>query len=342
MAQRPLSTNSMASEHEHTAVFPTADVSFDSALRPKSLDDYIGQEQVKKNLRLTIEAAKLRDESIEHMLVTGPPGLGKTTLATIVASELQVPIRITSGPALERRGDLAAIIASLQPGEILFVDEIHRLNRTIEEMLYPAMEDFALDIILGKGPAARTMRLNLPNFTLVGATTRPGSLSAPLRDRFGLQYHLDYYTEEDLTRIIQRSAGLLSITIDQPAAALLATRARRTPRVANRLIKRARDYASVHGDSQIRLSHVEQLLLDLGIDEHGLDPVDRRILHTIADKFSGGPVGVETIAAATSLERATLEDVYEPYLLQIGFLDRTPRGRKLTPPALHHITVQPV
>ncbi len=305
----------------------------DAALRPQDFKDYIGQENVKQNLQLTIDAAKKRDEPLEHVLLAGPPGLGKTTLANIIAVAMNKPLRITSGPAMERRGDLASIIAGLQPGEVLFIDEIHRLNHTIEEMLYPAMEDFALDLILGKGPAARTMRLDLPRFTLVGATTRPGSLSAPLRDRFGLHYHLDYYADEELAQIIRNSAARLEITIDSDASLLLAARSRRTPRIANRLVKRARDYASVHGDGVIRLKDAQATLAHLGIDDRGLDPVDRKILSTIALKFDGGPVGVDTIAAATALERPTLEDVYEPYLLQIGFLDRTPRGRKLTPQA---------
>ncbi len=320
-----------------TATNPLVIESFDVALRPKTLVDYIGQEAVRKNLALTIEAARKRDEPTEHILLSGPPGLGKTTLAAIVAAELEVPFRITSGPALERRGDLASIVASLQPGEVLFIDEIHRLNRTIEEMLYPAMEDFALDLILGKGPGARTMRITLPRFTLIGATTRPGSLSAPLRDRFGLHYHLDYYTTDELAQIILRSAKLLDVAIEPDAAVLLAARSRRTPRIANRLIKRVRDYASVHGDGVIHLNDVEISLKDLGIDGQGLDSVDRKILSTILTQFDGGPVGIETIAAATAIEPATLEDMYEPFLLQIGFLDRTPRGRKATSAAAKHL-----
>lgn len=309
----------------------------DLGLRPKTLDEYIGQESVKKNLSVTILAAQKRGEPTEHILLSGPPGLGKTTLAGIVAHELTVPFRITSGPALERRGDLAAIVASLQPGEVLFIDEIHRLNRTIEEMLYPAMEDFALDLVLGKGAGARTMRLDLPPFTLVGATTRPGSLSAPLRDRFGLHYHLEYYTDEDIAQIVKRSAGLLGVSITNEAANLLAIRSRRTPRIANRLIKRVRDYATIHGDGKITPRDVSLALEDLGIDDLGLDPVDRKILSMVITQFSGGPVGIETLAAATALERDTLEDMYEPYLLQIGFLDRTPRGRKATPAASKHL-----
>jgi holliday junction DNA helicase RuvB len=312
----------------------------DTALRPRRLNEYIGQPTITKNLHLSITAAKQREEPVEHIIFSGPPGLGKTTLASIVAAELSVPIRITSGPALERSGDLASILASLTPGEVLFIDEIHRLNRTVEEMLYPVMEDFALDLVLGKGAGARTMRLTLPRFTLIGATTKPGNLSGPLRDRFGLNYHLEYYSEADLTNIIKRSAKLLDIKIDSDAAALLAERSRRTPRIANRLVKRVRDYASVHGDGIIHAQNVNQSLEDLGIDHIGLDPVDRRILTTIIKHYNGGPVGVETMAAATSIERATIEDVYEPYLLQLGYLQRTPRGRKVTQAGAQHVGME--
>lgn len=330
-----------AEEESVTPVF-TDDQGHDSALRPRRLDEYVGQSAIKKSIALTIEAARRRGEPAEHMLFAGPPGLGKTTLAGIVAAELQVPLRITSGPALERGGDLASIVASLQPGEVLFIDEIHRLNRTVEEMLYPAMEDFALDLILGKGPAARTMRIDLPRFTLIGATTQPGSLTSPLRDRFGLHYHLEYYTDDELAQIVQRSARLLDVSITDDAAQLLSARSRRTPRVANRLIKRVRDYATVHGDGMVRREDVETTLADLGIDEKGLDSVDRRILQTVIEQFNGGPAGVEAIAAATALERATLEDMYEPYLLQMGFLVRTPRGRKVTPATFQHLGITPM
>lgn len=312
---------------------------FDSALRPESFDDYVGQDAIKKSLHVTLAAAKQRSEPVEHLLFAGPPGLGKTTLASLIARELEQPLRITSGAALERSGDLAAILVSLQPGEVLFIDEIHRLSRTIEEMLYPAMEDFAIDLILGKGPAARTMRLDLPRFTLIGATTKPGSLSSPLRDRFGLTYHLAYYTDNEITQIIQRSSQLLAITIDDDAARFLAQRSRRTPRVANRLVKRVRDYATVQRRERVTLKDAKGTLADLGIDDFGLDTIDRRILETIALQFEGGPVGVDALAAATSLERVTLEDMYEPYLLQIGFLDRTPRGRRMTSAAATHLGI---
>jgi Holliday junction DNA helicase RuvB len=325
------------SSAESSTPLESQPIGFDAALRPKQLDEYIGQNLIKNNLALTIAAAKQRQEPTEHILFSGPPGLGKTTLAGIVALELGVPFRITSGPALERSGDLASIIASLQPGEVLFIDEIHRLNRTIEELLYPVMEDYALDLVLGKGPGARTMRITLPRFTLIGATTQPGSLSSPLRDRFGLHYHLEYYAEPELAEIIARSARLLDIKVDPSAATLLASRSRRTPRVANRLIKRVRDHATVKGDGTIHREDVESALSDLGIDRLGLDSVDRRILKTIIDQYQGGPVGIETIAAATSIERSTIEDMYEPFLLQIGFLNRTPRGRKVTPAAADHL-----
>lgn len=325
---------------DDSQTLPVDDIrtSFDTALRPSVLADYVGQSTIKKNLQLTMTAAKERSEPIDHILLSGPPGLGKTTLGRIVASEMAVPIRVTSGPALERSGDLASILASLQPQEVLFIDEIHRLNRTIEEMLYPVMEDGSLDLVLGKGPAARTMRLDLPPFTLIGATTRPGDLSGPLRDRFGLQYHLEYYSLEDMTQIVKRSAELLLVTIDPDAAIALAARARATPRIANRLIKRVRDYAQVNNpDRTIRHRDVETALSDLGIDTFGLDTVDRRLLTTIIERFDGGPVGAETLAAALSIERATLEDVYEPYLMQIGFLQRTTRGRKTTDHANAHL-----
>lgn len=311
---------------------------FDQNLRPKRLNEFIGQTAIKANLELSIQAARQREEPIDHIILAGPAGLGKTTLASIVAAEMEAPIRITSGPAMERAGDLASILTNLQAGEILFIDEIHRINRTIEEILYPAMEDFALDLVLGKGPGARTMRLDLPRFTLIGATTKPGSLSAPLRDRFGLHYQLDNYTNDDLTAIVLRSAGILDVDIDDESAGLIATRARRTPRVANRLIKRVRDYALVHNDNHVTPEVAQRTFRDLGIDELGLDATDRRILTVISQQFNGGPVGVDALAAATAIERVTLEDVYEPFLLQIGVLDRTTRGRIITDRGIKHIT----
>lgn len=323
----------------NTANQPTG-TPFDAVLRPSRLRDYVGQPDIKKNVDLTMTAAKGRGEPMEHVLLAGPPGLGKTTLARIIAHEMESPFRVTSGPALERSGDLASILASLQPGEVLFIDEIHRLNHSIEEMLYPVMEDWSLDIVLGKGPAARTMRLDIAPFTLVGATTRPGDLSAPLRDRFGLHYHLNYYSTKEMETIVRRSAQLLGVAIDNAAIRELACRSRATPRVANRLVKRVRDFGQVHhpGITLTNL-HVKASLGDLGIDEIGLDQIDRKLLQAIAHQFGGGPVGAQTLATATSLERATLEDVYEPYLMQIGFLERTPRGRKITTAGRAHVGV---
>lgn len=309
----------------------------DTALRPKVLGDFIGQPDIKANLHTAITAARGREESLEHILLAGPAGLGKTTLAGIIGSEMGLPVRITSGPALERAGDIASILTSLQPGEILFIDEIHRLNRTVEELLYPAIEDFALDLVVGKGPGARTMRLNLPNFTLIGATTKPGSLSAPLRDRFGIHFQLDYYSDADIAKIILRSAKLLGIEVTPAAAEVIAKRSRRTPRVANRLVKRVRDYATINNALPVTPEIAEKALDELGIDKLGLDTTDRRILHTIVKQFHSGPVGVAAVSAATAIEQETLEDVYEPYLLQIGFIDRTLRGRVVTDAGVSHL-----
>jgi len=310
---------------------------FEWSLRPKTLVDFIGQDGLKENLQVFMQAAKKREEPIEHVLLYGNPGLGKTTLAHIIANEMGSQIRVTSGPALEKVGDLAAILSNLQKGNILFIDEIHRINKTIEEVLYPAMEDFALDIIVGKGPTARTLRLNLERFTIIGATTRLSLLSAPLRDRFGMVHHLDFYTPTDLGSIIKRSAHLLNVPIHDEAVDLLSVRSRLTPRIANRLLRRARDFAEVKGNGSISTDMCESALSMMRVDEQGLDAVDRRILETIIDKFNGGPVGLSTIAAATQEEIETIEDVHEPYLLQLGFLQRTPRGRVVTERAHTHL-----
>jgi len=310
---------------------------FEFSLRPKNLKDFIGQESVKKNLHVFLQAAKKRNEPLEHLLFYGNPGLGKTTLAGVIANEIQGQIRVTSGPALERVGDLAAILSNLKKGDILFIDEIHRMNKTIEEVLYPAMEDFVLDLIVGKGPTARTLRLNLEPFTIIGATTRLSLLSSPLRDRFGLTFHLNFYEENEIEKIIERSASLLQISIDQTSKKELAKRSRKTPRIANRLLRRVRDFAQVKGKGIICDSMLEEAFELLQIDFFGLDRTDRFILSTIIEKFHGGPVGLSTIAAATQEEIATIEEVYEPFLLQLGLLDRTPRGRVATALAYKHL-----
>lgn len=312
----------------------------ENTLRPKDFAGYIGQARLKTNLKLAIDAAKKRGEPLDHVLLYGPPGLGKTTMATVIANEMGTNIRITSGPAVERAGDLASLLTNLSDGDILFIDEIHRLNHTVEEVLYSAMEDFKLDIMLGKGPSARSLRLDLPNFTLIGATTRTGNLAAPLRDRFGMMHRLEFYSPQEMAQIIQRSADILEVGIAAQAADDLATRARLTPRIANRLLKRVRDYAQVHGNGVITASIATDALRLLEIDELGLDPADRHLLKSIISNFSGGPVGVETLAAITGDERTTIEDFYEPYLMQIGLLERTPRGRKATPKAYRHLGVQ--
>ena len=306
------------------------DNGLDKTLRPQRFEEYVGQEKTKKNLKILIDAARKREEPIEHILLYGPAGLGKTTLAHIIAKETGVNIRVTSGPAIERVGDLGSILTNLQDGDILFIDEIHRLNKLIEEVLYPAMEDHKLDIIIGKGPSARTLQLDLPKFTLIGATTRLGSLSNPLRNRFGVINRLDFYTEEEVGKILNRSARILDFKMNEKAAEIIALCSRKTPRVANRLLKRVRDFAQISDKEIIDAEIASEALRILDIDEKGLEPTDRHILETIIEKFNGGPVGVQTIAAATLEERETIEDVYEPYLLQLGFLARTPRGRVVT------------
>jgi len=306
-------------------------------LRPKTFDEYIGQDRLKNNLKLAIEAAKKRGEPIDHVLLYGPPGLGKTTMATVIANEMGTNVRVTSGPAIERAGDLASILTNLADGDILFIDEIHRLGRTVEEVLYSAMEDFKLDIMIGKGPAARSIRLDLPKFTVIGATTRTGALSAPLRDRFGHTHRLEFYSSPEITDIIIRAARILGSKINIEAAQLLSTRARLTPRIANRLLKRVRDYADVNGDGIIDAATTTSALQLLEIDEIGLDPGDRNLLISIIDNYGSNPVGLNTIAALTGDEATTIEDFYEPYLLQIGFIERTPRGRRVTPKAYQHV-----
>ena len=312
----------------------------EGSLRPHTLAEYIGQEKAKQNLSIFIEAARRRTESLDHVLLHGPPGLGKTTLAGIIAQEMGVNIRITSGPAIEKPGDLAALLTNLSENDILFVDEIHRLNRAVEEILYPAMEDYAIDIIIGKGPSANSIRLDLPKFTLIGATTRAGSLSAPLRDRFGVTLRLELYTPEELAKIVTRSAGILNVSIEPEGAMEIARRSRGTPRIANRMLRRVRDFAQVMADGVITKSVADKALLALEVDYLGLDNVDRRMLKAIIENYGGGPVGLDTLAATIGEESVTLEDVYEPYLMQLGFLTRTPRGRCVTQKAYEHLHME--
>jgi Holliday junction DNA helicase RuvB len=306
------------------------DAQYEAGLRPRTLADYIGQDRVRENLQVSIAAARQRGEALDHVLLYGPPGLGKTTLAYVIANELNVPIRSTAGPVIERPGDLAAILSNLQEREVLFIDEVHRMNPAIEEILYPAMEDYELDIMIGQGPSARSVKVPVQQFTLIGATTRTGLLTSPLRARFGIVHRLDFYTDSDICEIVRRSAGILGVPIDDHAANEIARRSRGTPRVANRLLRRVRDYAQVKADGRITLDVADRALKMLEVDQHGFDEIDRRLLRTIIDKFSGGPVGVGSLAAALSEERDAIEDIYEPFLIQIGFLDRTPRGRVAT------------
>lgn len=316
------------------------DILIENTIRPRDFKNYIGQERLKQNIKLAIDAARKRKEPLDHILLYGPPGLGKTTMANVIANEMGAQIKVTSGPAIDRSGDLASILTNLSDNDILFIDEMHRLNRAVEEVLYSAMEDFKLDIMLGKGPSARSLRLDLPRFTIIGATTRAGSLASPLRDRFGIVHRLEFYSPEEIERIIKRAAKILKVKIDDKAPALLAKRSRLTPRIANRLLRRVRDYADVNGDGIIDHDITNKALDLLEIDDKGLDPSDRALLGAIIKHFNGGPVGVETLAALTSEERTTIEDFIEPYLMQIGFLERTPRGRKVTPRAMQYLGSQ--
>ena len=322
--------------------FTEEDAEIEVSLRPKRLSDYIGQDTVRSNLEIFIEAAKQRGEPLDHVLFYGPPGLGKTTLAGIIANEMDVSLRITSGPAIDRAGDLAAVLTNLEENDVLFIDEIHRLNRSVEEVLYSAMEDYAIDIVIGKGPSARSLRLDIPHFTLIGATTRAGSLSAPLRDRVGVISKFELYSTEDLMKILHRSAGILGVEAEEEAIRRMAVRSRGTPRVANRVLKRVRDFSQVRGDGRIDPQIADEAFRALGIDDLGLESLDREILTLIIERFRGGPVGIETIAAALGEERVTIEDVYEPYLIQTGLLNRTPKGRTVSDAAYRHLGIRKI
>src|SRR3990170_1912051 len=326
----------MSDERLVTASRVDDDAQYESGLRPRTLDEYIGQDKIRENLHVAITAARQRGEALDHVLLYGPPGLGKTTLAHVIANELGVAMRPTAGPVIERPGDLAAMLSNLQAREVLFIDEVHRMSPTIEEILYPAMEDYELDIMIGQGPSARSVKVPVQRFTLIGATTRTGLLTSPLRARFGIVHRLDFYGEDDVREIVQRSARIIGVPIDRDASVEIARRSRGTPRVANRLLRRVRDYAQVRADGQITVDVAQRALKLLEVDEHGFDEIDRRLLRTIIDKFGGGPVGVASLAAAMSEERDAIEDIYEPFLIQIGFLDRTPRGRVATPRAYEY------